>query len=73
MDFVGHCLGDLDGLLAAARVAPEQVAPGDADDLRAAVPEILDSLRRLLARVHAGELAAVPAGGVAESVRQSWL
>jgi hypothetical protein len=73
VDFVGRQLGDLDTLLASAHVDSDRVGPTDADDLRAATPEILDTLRRLLARVHAGELALAPAGGPVESARESWL
>ncbi len=39
----------------------------------ATVPEILDTVRRLLDRIRAGELARAPAGTQAQSVRESWL
>ena len=66
-------LADLDGLLAGAEVDPSEVAPTDADDLRAAVPEILDAVKRLLARVHAGELATAPPGADDAFARSGWL
>jgi hypothetical protein len=53
-------LVDLDGLLAESRVPPDTAAPGDADELRRAAPEIVDVTRRLLDRVRAGELGANP-------------
>ena len=52
--WVGTRLSDLDGLLEAAGVDAGEVGPADADALRAAVPEILDVVRRLLDRVRAG-------------------
>ena len=55
-----------------AGIDPADIGPTDADDLRAAVPEISDTLRRLLARVHAGELATAPEPDLA-SARVSWL
>jgi hypothetical protein len=65
-------LMDLDSLLADAGLAPGDIGPRDAEELRAAVPEIEDTLRRLLARVHAGELATAPEPGLAQA-RVSWL
>ena len=73
VEYVGAMLADLDGLLAGAEMSPDDVAPTDADDLRAAVPEILDAVRRLLARVHAGELATAPAGADGGFARAGWL
>jgi hypothetical protein len=49
--WLGRRLADLDGLLAEGRVAPGEVGPSDAADLRAAVPEVLDAVGRILARV----------------------
>jgi hypothetical protein len=73
VEYVGEKLADLDGLLAGADMSPADVAPTDADDLRAAVPEILDATRRLLERVHAGELATAPAGADGGFARAGWL
>ncbi len=73
VEYVGEMLADLDDLLAGAEMSPDDVAPTDADDLRAAVPEILDAVRRLLERVHAGELATAPAGGDGGFARAGWL
>jgi hypothetical protein len=60
--WVGERLGDLDGLVAGSDVDPSALAPSDTDALRQAVPEILDVVRRLLARVRAGEAVVAPAG-----------
>ena len=64
--WVGEQLGHLEGLLDQAGLA------ADADDLRAAVPDIERALSGLLDRVKAGELAVAPGGDVT-SARISWL
>jgi len=73
VDWVGHRLEDLPALLDQAGIDPAAVGPGDADALRRAVPEILDAVRRLLARVHAGELATEPGDDALAGSRVSWL
>jgi len=45
----------------------------DAEALRQTVPEILDALRRLLDKVHSGELARPPAADALDSARAGWL
>jgi hypothetical protein len=72
LGWVAARLADLDALLAEAGVGPEEVDPGDAASLRAAVPEIVDSVRRLLERVRAGEVARPPEDE-AEMARVGWL
>ena len=72
-EYVGERLADLDGLLAGAELTPDDVAPTDAAQLRAAVPEILDAVDRLLARVHAGQLATAPEGAGTDFARAGWL
>ncbi len=72
VEWVASQLRDLDALASRSEVGADELAPTDADDLRAAVPEIEETLRRLLGRVHAGDLARPPAGAV-ESARSSWL
>jgi hypothetical protein len=68
---------DLDALLASAGLPPETAGPGDARDLREAVPEIVDATRRLLDRVRSGELGNPPrdaqAGPPPVLVRAGWL
>lgn len=81
--WVGLRLSDLDGLLGTAAVGADEVGPTDAPDLRAAVPEILDAVRRLLDRVRSGELSrahdteaqagGAQAGGAQAGARVSWL
>ncbi|MGI9032701.1 MAG: hypothetical protein ACR2HY_03250 [Acidimicrobiales bacterium] len=66
--WVGARLSDLGGMLAQAGVSEV-----DASDVSAAVPEILEVLRRLLERVWAGELAQTPTGGGVTSARVGWL
>lgn len=60
--WVGRQLSDLDALVARSEVGSGEVDPDDARQLRDAVPEILDVVRRVLARVRAGELATPPEG-----------
>jgi hypothetical protein len=75
--WVGRRLSDLDGLLEGAAVGPGGVGPTDADHLRGAVPEILDAVHRLLARVRDGDLVpadvADGAGADGAGVRAGWL
>lgn len=76
--WVGERLADLDALLAGSDVDPAAVAPGDAAALRRAVPEITDTVRRLLAQVRAGELGVppvtgVPSGDPVAAARAGWL
>ncbi len=71
--WVGGRLSDLDMLLDDAGVDRSAVGPGDADQVRAAVPEILDATRRLLDRVHAGELGRPPTDQSLVDARVGWL
>lgn len=75
VEWVGARLSDLDGLLAGAGAAADEVDPSDAASLRSAVPEILDAVRRLLGKVRDGELGRAPAGDGAllVSARVGWL
>src|SRR5436190_14140657 len=72
VDWVGAHLRNVEGLLADAGIDTAEIDPGDLDKLRAAVPEIVDTLGRLLERVHAGELGTAPEGGLV-SARAGWL
>jgi len=71
--FVGQRLADLEGLLERAGIAPDEVTAADAESLRACLPEIMDTVGRLLDRVQRGELAEVPGGEPAASARVGWL
>ena len=79
LGWLGGTLADLDGLLDSAGFPPETAGPDDAEQLRAAVPEIVGTTRRLLDRVRAGELANPPhdeapaSGGAPVLIRTGWL
>jgi hypothetical protein len=73
--FVGQRLADLEGLLERAGIAQDEVTAGDAESLRACLPEIMDTVGRLLDRVQRGELAAAVQGEGEEGTgrRVGWL
>lgn len=71
--FVGEQLADLEGLLERAGLADDKEAAADADSLRGCVPEIMETVERLLARVRGGELATAPAGEPLTAARVGWL
>ncbi len=73
LEWIAERLVDLDALLVQAGVAPEVAGPGDAAALRAAVPEIVDAVRRLLARVASGELGRPDDDRELVSARIGWL
>jgi hypothetical protein len=62
IEWLGRQLADLDALVARSEIDASEVDPADAPQLREAVPEILDVVRRMLERVRAGELARPPTG-----------
>jgi hypothetical protein len=66
-------LSDPAAVLARAGVAPGEIGPSDLDALRDAAPEILDAVRRLLARVAAGELGRPDDDRTLVSARIGWL
>jgi hypothetical protein len=70
--YVGSRLRDLRGLCVGAGIDPSSIPATDADQLRAAVPDILAVVSRLLAGVRAGVLARPPLEG-GTSVRAGWL
>jgi hypothetical protein len=71
--WVGKHLADIDTLLADAGLSRADIGETDPDELNAAIPEILDAVRRLLDRVRAGELAQPPDAESVGSARVSWL
>jgi hypothetical protein len=83
LGWLGEKLADLDGLLASAGFPPDTAGPDDAEQLCATAPEIVDTTRRLLERVRAGELGNPPrdevppsagtSGGGRVLVRTGWL
>ena len=73
LGWVGTRLSDLPTLLSEANVDPTEVSAADGAALRQAVPEILDAVRRLLDRIHRGELAQPPSSDALDSARAGWL
>lgn len=73
LEWVGQRLANLGELVDEAGVDRSAIPPDDYVSLRRAVPEIIDTLRRLLRRVHAGELGHAPHDGVLTDARAGWL
>jgi hypothetical protein len=86
VQWVAGQLSDLDGLLERAGVPADDVTAADAVSLRGCLPEITETIERLLRRVWDGELglapgeepaagaATAPSGaGPASGVRVGWL
>jgi hypothetical protein len=73
LGFVGRRLADLDGMLTDAGMEPSEVDPQDAAGLRDTVPEIVDTIERMLAGVRGGRLARPPEGERREGARVGWL
>lgn len=71
--WVGKQLSDLTALLDGAGVAPGTSFDADAESLRGRMPEIMETVRAMLADVKAGKLATAPAGDEPSSARVSWL
>lgn len=80
LGWLGNKLADLDTLLAEAKFPADTAGPHDKAELRRAAPEIVDTTRRLLDRVRAGELGNSPhpdrpivVDGRQVLVRSGWL
>lgn len=73
LDWLATELADLDRVLARAGAPAGTAGGSDAAALRAAVPEILDVTRRLLARVASGELGRPDDERDLVSARIGWL
>ena len=71
--WVGEQLADLEGLLERAGVPADEATAADAKALRGCLPEIMDTVGRLLERVRDGDLAASPDGESAAAARVGWL
>ncbi|HUP73046.1 MAG TPA: hypothetical protein VM282_08355 [Acidimicrobiales bacterium] len=71
--WVGAQLSDLPARLGGPDGPGAEITEADAASLRRAVPEIVDVVRRLLDRVHAGELAQPPQADALDSARAGWL
>ena len=70
--WVAGRLAEIDGVLEEARVDRSVVGATDVDAIRAAAPDVIDALQRLLDGVHAGRLALAPAA-TGDAERISWL
>ncbi len=74
LGFVESQLGDLPRLVRGAGMDDDEITARDALELRAATPEILETVRRLLAGVREGRLAHGPDGDEApDRARMGWL
>ena len=73
VEWVGHQLADLAGILDRAGVGGDPADAADAQSLRDVLPEVLQALGRLIGRVQAGELGRPPAEGPVASARAGWL
>ncbi len=72
LGFLLDAFSDLTTLLVHAKYEPEEIGANDAEQLRAAAPEIVAVVDSLLKRIYAGELAQAPEGEI-EEARVSWL
>jgi hypothetical protein len=66
-------LSDLPEVLKEAGVSADVAGPDDAEELRRAVPAILDTIERMLGQVRRGELGTAPPGAPAGNARAGWL
>lgn len=73
LQWVGEKLSDLEDLLEQAGLARDEVDAMEAASIRGCVPEILDTVSRLLDKVRAGELARAPGDEPLTNARISWL
>lgn len=73
--FVAQRLSDPDGLLYGAGLEPGEITDQDRAELRTAVPEIVETVRTVLAAVRDGRLAQEPERDVEhpEVIRTGWL
>jgi hypothetical protein len=71
--WVGDQLADLEGLLERAGIPADEAAAADARVLRGCLPEIMDTVGRLLERVQGEELAVSRDGEPAAGARLGWL
>jgi hypothetical protein len=66
-------LSDLPAVLERAGLEPHEQDAADAASLKEAAPEIIDAVRRLLDKVHKGELGVPPPGHDPGNARVGWL
>lgn len=73
VEWLGQQLLDLDAVCDRAEVDPGAVTERDAEELRRAVPEIIEAVRTTLARVAAGELGHPTEATPEAGARAGWL
>jgi hypothetical protein len=75
LGFVAQRLNDVEGLMGGAGLDPGEIDEQDRSELRTAVPEIVDTVRRLLTDVREGRLAQEPSRDLEPSgvIRTGWL
>ena len=81
LEWVAGQLSDLEGLLERAGLPADEVTAADAKTLRGCLPEIVDTVDRLLRKVRdrevavppGGEVAVPPGGEPATGARVGWL
>jgi hypothetical protein len=73
LGWVAERLRDLPGLVAQAELPGDSVTGEDITEMRDSASEIVDAAHRLLARIHAGELAKAPVVVSGELARTGWL
>ena len=66
-------LADLQSVLERAGAQPHEADAADAARLRDSVPEIMDTVRKTLQKVQAGQLGVPPPGSDPASARVGWL
>lgn len=66
-------LADLEGVLERAGAQPHEADSADAASLRDSVPEIMDTVRRTLEKVQAGELGVPSPSADPANARVGWL
>ena len=77
LEWLGQQLADLPGLLEGAELKADVAGPRDAAEMAAVAPQIVDTVRDLLARVRSGELGNPPDAATDDpapaGARVSWL
>jgi hypothetical protein len=81
LQWVASQLSDLESLLERASLPADDVTAADARSLRGCLPEIMDTVERLLRKVRDGEVAVPPGGEAAlapdgeptAGIREGWL
>jgi hypothetical protein len=73
LQWVAGQLADLEGLLERAGLPADDVTAADARSLRGCLPEIMDTVERLLRKAQDGAVAVPPGGEPGAGARVGWL